>query len=277
MEKNPGKSGTGLIIGKFMPPHLGHQYLIDFARCFVEQLTVLVCSIKVEPIPGELRYGWVQEMFPDVKVLHVTDENPQEPQEHPDFWQIWHDSIRRALPTGPDYVFASEGYGWKLAEILDACYIPVDHARRLVPMSGTLVRKDPMANWTYLPPCVRPYFVRRVCIFGPESTGKSTLAQHLAAHYKTVYVSEYARDLLDFKDGRCDPEDIPLIARGQIASEEALARQANRLLFCDTDLITTTIWSEILFGECPLWIREEADRRLYHLYLLTDIDAPWVA
>ncbi len=266
-----------MILGKFMPPHLGHQYLIDFAHSYVEQLTVLVCSLRAEPIPGELRCAWVREIFPDVNVVHVTDENPQEPHEHPDFWQIWHESIRRVLPEGPDFVFASEDYGWKLAKILGARYIPVDHARELVPVSGAEVRANPLQHWAYLPGCVRPYFLRRVCVFGPESTGKSTLARRLAAHYETACVSEYARGLLNFKDGRCDPEDIPLIARGQIASEDALARQANRVLFCDTDLLTTTIWSDVLFGSCPEWIQEEADRRTYDLYLLADIDVPWIS
>ncbi|BAY65857.1 ATPase/kinase involved in NAD metabolism [Calothrix brevissima NIES-22] len=276
MEQGLEKAATGMILGKFMPPHLGHQYLVDFARNYVKHLTVLVCSIQSEPIPGYLRYGWMREMFPDVNVVHVTDENPQEPKEHPDFWQIWYDTIRRVLPTGPDYVFASEDYGWKLAEILGANYIPVDYARSLVPISGTKVRENPITYWHYIPPCVRPYFLRRVCIFGPESTGKSTLAQNLAAHYNTVYVSEYARGWLDPKDGRCDFTDIEMIARGQIASEDALAKQANRVMFCDTDLITTTIWSNVLFGKCYQWIYGEAEQRHYDLYLILDVDVPWV-
>ncbi|MEW6363518.1 MAG: AAA family ATPase [Acidobacteriota bacterium] len=276
MEEISTRSGSGLIIGKFMPPHLGHQYLVDFAREQVDRLTVLVCSIAAEPIPGTLRCKWMREMFPDVDVVHVTDENPQEPHEHSEFWQIWLDTIRRVVPRGPDYLFASEDYGWKLSDMLGAQYVPVDHARSLVPISGSRLRERPMENWGFIPPCVRPHFARRVCVFGPESTGKSTLARRLAEHYQTVYAAEYARGLLDFKHGRCDFDDIPRIARGHVASEEALARQANRVLFCDTDLITTVIWSEILFGECPEWIRREADRRGYDLYLLMDIDTPWV-
>jgi len=85
-----------------------------------------------------------------------------------------------------------------------------------------------------------------------------------------------ARGLLDFKGGRCDPEDIPLIVRGQIASEEALARQANRVLFCDTDPLTTSIWSDWLFGDCPNWARQAAGRRRYDLTLLMDVDVEWV-
>jgi len=266
-----------MILGKFLPPHRGHQHLVDFARGFCESLTVLVCSIEREPIPGDLRYMWMREMFPDVRVVSVTEELPQEPSEHPDFWQLWHDAIRRVLPEGPDYVFASEPYGFKLADVLGAQYIPVDPDRRMVPISGRMIREEPMRYWDFIPRCVRPYFVKRVCVFGPESTGKSTLARDLAEHFHTVHVTEFARGLLDQKQGRCDPEDIPLIARGQAASEDALARQANRVLICDTDLLTTSVWSDVLFGSCPAWIVEEAERREYDLYLLTDVDAPWVA
>jgi HTH-type transcriptional regulator, transcriptional repressor of NAD biosynthesis genes len=80
MEKGLQKATTGMILGKFMPPHLGHQCLVDFARNYVDNLTVLGCSIQSEPIPGDLRYRWMREMFPDVNVVHVTDENPQEPK-----------------------------------------------------------------------------------------------------------------------------------------------------------------------------------------------------
>jgi NadR type nicotinamide-nucleotide adenylyltransferase len=70
---------------------------------------------------------------------------------------------------------------------------------------------------------------------------------------------------------------MPLIARGQIAAEEALAREANRVLFCDTDPLATTIWSEALFGACAPEIRAAADGRRYALTLLLDVDVPWVA
>ena len=168
-------------------------------------------------------------MAPNARVIHVNDENPEET--HPQFWQIWEATLRASLPSIPNYVFASEDYGWKLAELLGMQYIPVNHPRTLVPISATLIRSDPMQYWQYIPPVVRPHFVKRVCIHGPESTGKSTLTIDLARHFSTVFVEEYARGLLDFKDGRCDYEDIEKIARGHRASEQALARQANRVLF----------------------------------------------
>lgn len=148
---------------------------------------------------------------------------------------------------------------------MGASYIPVDHAR----ISGRQVRQNSLANWHYIP----PYFMRRVCIFWSESTGKSMLTQNLANYYNTVYVSEYAWGLLDFKGGPCDfTKYSPLIAKGQMAAEDALVRQ----IFCDTDLITTKICSDVLFGQCPQWTEDEGNRRQYDLYLLLNVDVPWV-
>jgi NadR type nicotinamide-nucleotide adenylyltransferase len=114
-----------------------------------------------------------------------------------------------------------------------------------------------------------------VCIFGPESTGKTTLSRELAAEFETVCVPEYAREWLELRSGQLEMADIEVIARGQRAAEESLAREANRVLFCDTDVLTTQLYSEELFGSCPQWIREEALRRRYDLTLVTDIDVPW--
>lgn len=268
--------GTGMLLGKFLPPHLGHVYLAQVARQYVRSLSIVVCSLEREPIPGALRHGWMRELFPDAHVLHLTDELPQEPSEHPDFWRLWREALTRILPERPDFVFASEAYGAPLAEVLGARFVPVDVARAAVPVSGTAIRADPMKHWAFLPAPVRPYFVRRVCVFGPESTGKSTLARELAEALGTVWVPEYARVHLEAQGGRIAEADIARIARGQVASEEALARQAQRVLVCDTDLLSTTLWSDALFGACPEWIRAEANRRPCDLYLLTDVDVPFV-
>ena len=276
METIDVRPSVGMILGKFLPPHAGHQYLVHFGREYVERLNVLVCSLKAEPIDGALRVAWMRELFPNVNVIHIDEELPQQPSEHPQFWDIWRRVVQQALPEPIDVVFASESYGVRLATELNATFVPVDLGRGQVPISGTLIRRDPFKHWSFIPECVRPHFVKRVCLFGPESTGKSTLARDLAAHFKTVFVPEFARTWLDPKQGVCELEDIATIARGQLASEDALARQANRLLFCDTDLLLTTIWSDVLFGSCPEWIVEKSIERRYDLYLLLDIDVPWV-
>lgn len=266
----------GMVLGKFMPPHAGHVYLVEFARRWVDDLSVIVGSLEAEPIPGTLRHQWMRELFPGVRVLHLTDENPQYPHEHPDFWGIWRRSLERVLPALPDLVFASEEYGPRLAAELGARFVPVDAGRDALPISGTALRDDPWGNWALLPRCVRPYFLKRVSIFGPESTGKTTLARALARRFGTIAVPEYARSWLEAQGGRVGPDDMDPISRGQIASEDALAAEATRLLVCDTDPLATTIWSRVLFGSCPEVVEERARERRYDLTILLDVDVPWV-
>ena len=267
---------TGMLLGKFLPPHLGHVFLGEFAARYVDRLTVVVCSLAREPISGELRFRWMRELFPFENVVHLTDELPQDPSEHPDFWNLWRTALQRVLPAKPDCVFASEQYGWRLAEELGATFVPVNAARDAVPISGTAIRTDPMANWQYIPRCVRPYFVKRVCVFGPESTGKTTLCRKLADHFRTAWVPEYARTLLEARGGDVRYEDMEPIARGHIASEDALSRNAHRVLFSDTDALATLIWSDTLFGRVPDFVREQAETRAADLYLLCAPDVPWV-
>jgi HTH-type transcriptional regulator, transcriptional repressor of NAD biosynthesis genes len=266
----------GMVLGKFLPPHAGHVYLVEVARRMCDELTVVVGSLAREPIPGELRVRWMRELFPDVRVVHLGDENPQQPEEHPDFWSIWKNSLIRVLPAAPDVVFSSESYGQKLAEVLGARSVVVDPERIALPVSGSAVREDPFGNWRYLPAPVRAHFAKRVVVFGPESTGKTTLARRLAEHFQTRWVPEFARAHLEAQDGKIAPSDIEVIACGQQAAEDALARDANRLLFCDTDVLATELWSNALFGSCPDWIREAARSRRYPLTLLCDVDVPFV-
>lgn len=268
-----------MLLGKFHPPHRGHVYLVDFARRYVDELTVLVCSLQAETIPGRLRWEWLCEMFPRCRVVHVTDENPQEPHEDPEFWSIWHDTIRRVLPEeeGPDYVFASEAYGAPLAELLGATWIPVDCDRELVPISGTEIRANPLKHWELLPEVVRPHFLRRVCLFGPESTGKTTLARRLAERFETCWVHEYARPYLALRNDEVHGEDFLPIAKGQAAAEEAMTRCARRVLFADTDALTTALYHEFFIGPVPPWLVLAASEARYDLTLLCDVDCPWTA
>jgi NadR type nicotinamide-nucleotide adenylyltransferase len=114
----------------------------------------------------------------------------------------------------------------------------------------------------------------RISVTGPESTGKSWLAQHLAEHYKTQWVHEYARKYLERINRPYMYDDILLIARNQFKEENALA-QNNELLFCDTDFCVTTIWCNVKYGKCHPWITENLEQNHYNLYLLCDIDLPW--
>lgn len=134
------------------------MHLIQYAMRRVDHLTVLVCSLEREPIPGHLRYRWVKELFPGVDVQHFAEDVPQYPEEHPDFWNIWLGVVRRYVPAGPDYVFTSETYGDRLAGILGAQHVCVDLKREVFPVSGTAVRENPRACWELIPPQVQEYY-----------------------------------------------------------------------------------------------------------------------
>lgn len=264
----------GFLLGKFMPPHNGHVMLCEVAAALVDELTILVCWLPDDPIPGEQRLAWMRELFPHARVIGHGAVVPQAPEEHPDFWPIWRDLIRRAHPEPIDTVFASEAYGARLAEELGAAFHPVDPARDAVPVSGSAVRADPWANWAHLPVPVRAHYARTICLHGPESVGKSWLAARLAAYFDTRFVPEYGRTWWEARGGELTPPDLLHIARTHDAMTRAARRQCNRRLILDTDPLMTAIWSDMLFEARDPWFAQwdgTAD-----LYLMLDIDLPWI-
>jgi NadR type nicotinamide-nucleotide adenylyltransferase len=117
--------------------------------------------------------------------------------------------------------------------------------------------------------------LKRISITGPESTGKSELARELAGHFNTLWVPEYAREYLTGLGRPYVYEDIAIIARKQLENENALAKKAKKLLFCDTDFLVTKIWSLYKYGKCDPLIEEMAESHRYDLYLLCNTDLPW--
>lgn len=117
--------------------------------------------------------------------------------------------------------------------------------------------------------------LKKISIVGPESTGKSEMAQQLAQHYQTEWVPEYARFYLDRNGNEYEQSDLLEIAKGQMAWEDDKAEYANEYLFCDTDLIVMKVWSDNAYGTTDPWIEEELAKRKYDLYLLANIDLIW--
>ncbi len=115
----------------------------------------------------------------------------------------------------------------------------------------------------------------RVAIVGPESSGKSTLAAALAERYGTRFVPEASRAYYDVKGVVYEIADILPIARAQKAAEDEAARSARGLLFLDTDLLTITVWSHVLYGDCPAEAEELAEAQRLDLALLLSPDLPW--
>ena len=119
----------------------------------------------------------------------------------------------------------------------------------------------------------------KVTLFGPESTGKTTLAIQLAEHFKTAWVPEFARDYLQQKWDKtaqiCDVNDMLPIAYGQTKLENETLSTANKFLFCDTNLLVTKVFSEVYYNFCDPLLDKAARKHDYDLFFLTDIDVPW--
>jgi len=119
----------------------------------------------------------------------------------------------------------------------------------------------------------------KIALFGPESTGKTTLAKQLAAYYNTEWVPEFARDYLQLKweenQQICTLEDMMPIAYGQVALENEKLKSAKKYLFCDTNLMVTKVFSEVYYGFCNPNLMDAAIEHEYDLFFLTDIDVPW--
>lgn len=263
---------NGFVLGKFMPPHAGHVHLCETARRLVDRLTILVCWLPDDPVPGPLRLQWMKELFPDCRVIGHDAVVPQAPEDSPDFWPIWRGIVQVAHPEPIDMVFAGEDYGLRLAQELGAAFTPV--APRLFPeVSGTVVRADPWAQWELIPPAVRPHYAQTICLHGPESTGKSTLSAPLAAHFETLWVPEYGRAHCELYGTDLDDAGLVTIARTQSAMTQAALPWCNKRLVVDTDALTTAAWSLMILGRVPEGVYDGFTRA--DLYLLTDIDIPW--
>lgn len=120
--------------------------------------------------------------------------------------------------------------------------------------------------------------IRRFVIYGPESTGKTTLTESLACHFAEPWSPEFVRQYWIDHDGIITAGDLDAIGRGQLAGEQEAERRARQRVFCDTDLLTCRLWDDLLFpGHGPDWVRGEGDARARRtaLYLMCDTDLPF--
>jgi len=265
---------TGVVIGKFVPPHDGHHLLIRTALSRCGHVTVIVCGKPVDPIPPALRAAWLQEIHPEAHVLLIDDRYDENDS------RVWAHNTIRWLGAAPDAVFTSEDYGDAYAGHMGSRHILVDRQRFTVPCSGTAVRADAFAMWDYLRPPVRAWFAKRVIVLGAESTGTTTLAMDLAEGLHTTWVPEYGREYSAAKAARNDPlwtsAEFITIAEEQNRREDLAAREARHILIGDTNAFATRLWHRRYMGG---WLPELDPIAASHpadLYLLTGDEIPFV-
>ncbi|EHU49515.1 nadR transcriptional repressor / NMN adenylyltransferase [Escherichia coli DEC2E] len=206
---------TGLVVGKFAPLHCGHEKLINTALAQCEELFIISYSVPEMPdCEPEKRLTWLQVHFPQATILVLTPELvarynlPAIPHNDADADIHRHyvaTLCLQILRCRPHAVFTAEDYGDGFANVLARRFAqPVEHVRMARPVgdeapSGTLIRSDVHRYRYMLANDVYYSFVRRICLLGGESTGKSTLSKALADGLDTVYVAEFGRDYWEEK------------------------------------------------------------------------------
>ena len=271
-------SHTGLVVGKFWPPHRGHQLLLETAAAQVTELLVLVYTN-----PDDLRHTapvrahWLRELYRGDDYIQgprigstplriyalpaaAVPPNTADDTTQREFVRQW--LARQNVRV--DVVFSSEAYGPGFAEHLGATHVAVDNLRQQVPTSGTQLRTA-LADDTHefavpahhIHPFVAAQYgvvpattVPRLVLLGAESSGKTTLSIALAEALGTAWVPEYGRTLHEQKNGALDYEDLVYIGRRQLELEDEATPQAHGWLVCDTNAATTALYSYYYFHRC---------------------------
>lgn len=267
----------GLVIGKFMPVHQGHVALINFAATHCDELIVSMSYRDDDPIKSDLRFEWIKEIFknnPNIKPFMIPDDFDNPSLSLEERTKIWAIAMKKHYPK-IDVLVSSEEYGEPFAKSLHAKHISFDPERKMHPVAASLIREKPFRYWDFIPEEVRPYFVKKICFYGAESTGKSYMAKKMAEYFKTEYVPEVARELITSNDFKVD--DIIRIGKAQTERVIEKTKTANKILFCDTDVITTQIYSQHYLKVIPHILIELENQFQYDWYFFFDVDVPWVS
>jgi len=286
---------NGLVVGKFMPFHRGHEYLIQEAARFCEHLYILVYS---NPDPAKLNSEMRSELIKkslgpqriNGAILHFrwADANNVPFDYADDYTQ--RETLKRYIERRgssipyPDAVFTSESYGPGFARHLGVEHHMIDMDRSHIPVSGTMIRENVYENMEWMPePFQRFYrtdYIERVAFLGAESTGKSTISRVMAEEYDTHNTTEYGRDMCEGdKYHKIDTHGMETIVKEQEAMEDGLIESGTckHFLFCDTNAITTLFYAYEYNNEASSLIWDVASRckeRYDHVFLC-DIDIPF--
>ena len=249
---------VGMYGGSFDPLHLGHISDMIKAAAVCRELYVVIswCEGR-ESTSKELRYRWILNAtrhLANVKILLVEDKAVSKEEYNTDYyWEKGARDIKAAIGKPIDAVFCGSDYlGTGRFESL---YCPESEViyfdRAEVPISSTDIRAWASGHWDYVPHVCRDYYARKVLVVGSESTGKSTLVQNLALAYNTNFVAEYGRITSEYAGGEdfMIAEDLyENILRQRIHIMDA-AKVSNRLLFVDTDAVTTLFYARFLLRD----------------------------
>lgn len=287
---------NGLFFGKFAPLTTGHISAITRAAAQVDRLFVILCwDQKFQNTLSDDLYGrmtlrnrllWLKDAFkhmPHVEVAYVDESQIQSyPEGSVPFTDLVRDELWHSFKeTYVHKVFSSETeYNEYFANNWPECeHIIIDPDRELVNICATKVRSNPYEHWDFLAPQAKQHFVKKVCIIGVESTGKSTMTINLANHFSTQSVEEVGRTICEseyhFSEDMMNIEHYEYVAMQHKIKEYNVAKTANKVMFSDTNNMIT-MFSAGCMGKYSNLLKEMAKAEKYDLVIMLDIDVPWV-
>lgn len=287
MSKHTYKKKIGFVVGKFMPFHKGHALLLDFASNFVDELHVAI-STDTPGMSVQDRSKIIEQRYRNKTVyVHQIDETGVPSTGYDEkgtatsdaFWHAWIELIRQHIPNSIDYVFSSDAYGKKLAQLLRSEWIPVDAARTVFTTSGTKIRNSLFDNWQYLAEETQNALQKRVAVVGPESCGKTTMCKKLADYFgiKTYpeFVPEYGRLYTESRGIDLDPYSFQQIIAGQQALNNSLT-VSGPIELHDTETITTSIYAPQYTSASIPNVTDLIRNETFDHYLLLKPTVKWV-
>lgn len=238
-----------IVLMTALVPTVGHKYLIDYAKNLLQyvgdQVHVIVGTMDREPVDSWDRVNAFKEAYLNDRrvVIHRLHRDvPQEPSEHPDFWNVWRDIVREFVDVKPDdYFVASELYGMDMANVLGCQFMPGNRYRETVPVKGTDVRNDLMDSFDLILPEFQKHIRKTVTVFGAESCGKTTMTRALSKELNGHFLPEWAREYLETVGAEVTDERMRAIVEGQAALQKTAKNDLfnKPFVFCDTDLYST--------------------------------------
>lgn len=267
----------GLYLGKFMPVHTGHEYVMNYAAELVDELVIVLGSRENDPLDITNRSVELMLVCPEnAHVEYLHKDLPQLPEEDPEnFWDIWKKELTD-LVGEVDMVFGGEDYINTLAKVLNAEPMIIDRTQYSIDISATKIRDmSLLQRWQYIPKSLRPSYKLNVCVLGPESTGKSVLTRDLANVFnESVYTHEYGREYALKGTREWVREDFNIIRARQEALRKVTEEACEMICFSDTDTLQTNIWETFLLKGFP------SNRFLEYnpidLYLLLSPNVPFI-
>jgi HTH-type transcriptional regulator, transcriptional repressor of NAD biosynthesis genes len=270
----------GFVFGKFLPFHKGHEAMIRFALTHCDFVLVLICVSNKEEISGPARAHWLTNTFvsePNIEIRlfdYKEEELPNSSESSEEISRIWADVFRRMIPDF-EILVTSEPYGDYVARYMNIQHIPFDPARAIVPVAASVIRRNLIDNWRFLPDSVKPYFTIKVVILGTESTGKTTLTQNLANHFTCTEVKEAGRDLIE-NSNEFEFSDLEKVAVEHAQRIENAMIGNHPLIIIDTDIHITQSYAQFVFGRSLETEPSVYQANKANLYLYLDKDAPYI-